>query len=386
MLDRLQPAPAGLPMLRTLPAALDPAVHPLHKARALVTLLDAAGVEPARALAGAGLQARDLDNVAARMSIRQLIGVFRNAHALVDDPLFALRGGLQCHLPMLGYFGLLLLTSANWKQLMTCFGKHRQLSTPVLGVNVSLSELHCVMSYFDAYDLEPELFDFILDFHLGMALTYQRDLYGEGFQLAGVRLSRAKPRHAAEIVRLYGAPVRFGAARDEIFWDRRWVGEPMRMADPLTAQALGEICNQLCEQIAAGSGVAGAVTRMLEEAPHDFPGVDEVAARMHVTSRTLRRWLQAEGASYAGIRDTVRARMAIRYLRATRMKTDEIARELGFGATASFRSAFRRWTGRQPSDFRPHSRGRGDVPWVGQPVRDAAEAISDRLQVENQQG
>src|SRR5690606_4493904 len=142
-------------------------------------------------------------------------------------------------------------------QLMTCFEKHRQLSTPVLGVNVSLSELHCVMSYFDAYDLEPELFDFILDFHLGMALTYQRDLYGEGFQLAGVRLSRAKPRHAAEIMRLYGAPVRFGAARDEILWDRRWVGEPMRMADPLTAQALEEICGQLCEQIAAGSGVAG---------------------------------------------------------------------------------------------------------------------------------
>ena len=386
MLERPEPGRAGLPMLRTLPSALDPAVHPMHKVRALVALLDAAGVDGASTLAGVGLQARDLDNVAARMSIRQLIGVFRNAHTLVDDPLFALRGGLQCHLPVLGYFGLLLLTSANWRQLMGCFEKHRQLSTPALGVNVSVSDAHCVMTYFDAHDLEPELFSFILDFHLGMALTYQRDLYGEGFQLAGVRLSRPKPRHAAEIMELYGAPVRFGAARDEIFWERTWVDKPMRMADPLTAQALEEICGQLCEQIAAGSGVAGVVTRMLEEARYDFPGIDEVAARMHVTSRTLRRWLLAEGASYAGILDTVRARMAIRYLRATRMKTDEIARVLGFGATASFRSAFRRWTGRQPSHFRPHSRGRGDVPWVGQSVGAAGAASGDGLQVENQQG
>ncbi|MGV2978987.1 AraC family transcriptional regulator [Camelimonas sp. ID_303_24] len=386
MPDRPEPGGVSLPTLRTLPSALDPAVHPLHKARALVALLDAAGVDADSALAGVGLQARDLDNVAARMSIRQLIGVFRNAHALVDDPLFALRGGLQCHLPVLGYFGLLMLTSANWPQLMTYFERHRQLSTPALGVNVALSDAHCIMTYFDAHDLEPELFSFILDFHLGMALTYQRDLYGEEFQLAGVRLSRPRPRHADEIVGLYGAPVRFGAARNEIFWDRKWVGAPMRMADPLTAQALGEICDQLSDQIAAGSGAAGAVTRMLEEARYDFPGIDEVAARMHVTSRTLRRWLLAEGASYAGILDTVRARMAIRYLRATRMKTDEIARILGFGATASFRTAFRRWTGRQPSHFRPHSRGRGDVPWVGQPDGAAGAASGGGLQVENQQG
>lgn len=356
---------AGIPELRTLPSALDPAVHPMHKARALVALLQDAGVEPAQALAGTGILARDLDNVAARMSIRQLIGVFRNARALVDDPLFALRSGLRVHLTVLGYFGLILLSSERWTQSMTYFSRYRQLSTPVLGVNFTLSGRHWAMTYFDALDLEPDLFNFILDFHLGMALTYKRDLYGDSFAFTRVQLTYAAPAHAEDIERLFEAPVTFGADRNDLIWNMAWNDKPIRLADALTAQALGEICDQLCVQIAAESGKAGHVTRLLEESKYEFPGIEEVAARLNVTSRTLRRWLLAEGTSYANILDTVRARLAIRYLRATHMKTDEISRLLGFSATASFRSAFRRWTGRQPSHFRPHSRARGDVPRVG---------------------
>ena len=44
--------------------------------------------------------------------------------------------------------------------------------------------------------------------------------------------------------------------------------------------------------------------------------------------------------------------LAIEYLRKTRMTNDEIASRLGYSDAANFRHAFRRWTFRQPSDFR----------------------------------
>ncbi len=76
------------------------------------------------------------------------------------------------------------------------------------------------------------------------------------------------------------------------------------------------------------------------------------ADRLHMTSRTLRRKLLAEGTCYAKLPASVRKELAIRYLRTTRMKTEAIAQSLGFSDVANFRQAFRKWTNKNPSEFR----------------------------------
>ena len=48
----------------------------------------------------------------------------------------------------------------------------------------------------------------------------------------------------------------------------------------------------------------------------------------------------------------LRVHIALRYLRETRMTTQDIAFALGFSDAANFRHAFRRWTGRTPNEFR----------------------------------
>ena len=68
--------------------------------------------------------------------------------------------------------------------------------------------------------------------------------------------------------------------------------------------------------------------------------------------RTLRRRLEAQGTSYRLILAEVRRRLAIEYLRKTRMTTEEIASRLGYSEAANFRHAFARWTGKSPHDYR----------------------------------
>ena len=74
--------------------------------------------------------------------------------------------------------------------------------------------------------------------------------------------------------------------------------------------------------------------------------------KLHTTSRTLRRRLHLEGTSYQDLLAEVRCNLAKEYLRGTRMTTEDIAETLGFSDAANFRHAFRRWTGRNPSEFR----------------------------------
>lgn len=71
-----------------------------------------------------------------------------------------------------------------------------------------------------------------------------------------------------------------------------------------------------------------------------------------VAPRTLRRKLEAEGTSYSELLSSVRHALAVDYLGTTLLSVEDVASALGFSDTASFRHAFKRWTGRTPNAYR----------------------------------
>jgi AraC-like DNA-binding protein len=88
------------------------------------------------------------------------------------------------------------------------------------------------------------------------------------------------------------------------------------------------------------------------EQPGRFPSADAMARQLGMHPRALRRRLEAERTSYRDIVAEIRMRLAVEYLRTTRMTNEDIASRLGYSDAANFRHAFLRWTGKNPSDFR----------------------------------
>ena len=86
--------------------------------------------------------------------------------------------------------------------------------------------------------------------------------------------------------------------------------------------------------------------------PGEFPDMEAVAAALKMTSRTLRRRLEAEGTSFLAIVDDVRCSLATEYLKTTKMSTEDVAMLVGFSDTANFRRALKRWTGKGPAELR----------------------------------
>ena len=94
----------------------------------------------------------------------------------------------------------------------------------------------------------------------------------------------------------------------------------------------------------------------------DLPDdLEQIAESLYMTSRTLRRKLDAEGTSYSELLTRLRKALAIDYLRTTMLSTEDIALKLGFSDAVGFRHAFKRWTGKTPGDFR-HERFPGFGP------------------------
>ncbi|MFD7845370.1 helix-turn-helix transcriptional regulator [Nocardia sp. NPDC059764] len=75
----------------------------------------------------------------------------------------------------------------------------------------------------------------------------------------------------------------------------------------------------------------------------------EVAARLHVTERTLRRQLATAGESFSSVRDRVRERRATYLLQDSGLPISAIAHQIGYSDIREFRRAYIRWTGSAPS-------------------------------------
>ncbi len=91
---------------------------------------------------------------------------------------------------------------------------------------------------------------------------------------------------------------------------------------------------------------------LLEGLPSGLVAVEDVAKKLALSTRTLQRRIEAEGASFQQILRETREALARHYLENTTLPTAEIAFLLGFDEANSFYRAFRAWTGSTPDSVR----------------------------------
>ncbi len=95
---------------------------------------------------------------------------------------------------------------------------------------------------------------------------------------------------------------------------------------------------------------------MVLSANGTVPTLSQVASRLFVSTRTLRRRLEDAQTSYQEIVAETRRDLAVRYLTQTCLSTEAIAEILGYSDTANFRQAFKRWTRESPQQYRRRAR------------------------------
>ncbi len=89
-----------------------------------------------------------------------------------------------------------------------------------------------------------------------------------------------------------------------------------------------------------------------EELCGGSPTLEHLAARLHMSARTLHRRLAEEGTTFRRVVTDVRRELAERHLREQRLAIGEIGFLLGFSEASAFHRAFKRWTGWPPLAYR----------------------------------
>lgn len=168
-----------------------------------------------------------------------------------------------------------------------------------------------------------------------------------------------KPKHSKAYHDYFHSPCAFAAPHAALEMPNQLLQSSSPFYDPEAWQnyqiKLEQQLNKLSrnsEQDESAKPYTRHVYRFLSTGPLPFPSVEEAAAHLAMTSRSLSRHLKNEGSSFRDIRNQLLKEYAQYYLKESDLTVDTIACQLGYKDFSSFRRAFKQWFGYSPSEFR----------------------------------
>ncbi len=178
-------------------------------------------------------------------------------------------------------------------------------------------------------------------------------LVGRRIPIRSVDFRCAEPRQGADYRLFFGAPVRFSHPVSRLAFDRTVLKLPIARTEQALKQFLRGAPANILVRYRYDAGLAASVRQRLRQtAPSAWSSLSDLAMQMRMSSSTLRHRLQAEGQSYAAIKDEIRRGLAIELLLQGKGSVSDIATQLGYSEPSAFHRAFRKWTTKSPSAFR----------------------------------
>jgi AraC-like DNA-binding protein len=196
-----------------------------------------------------------------------------------------------------------------------------------------------------------------IEFCMFAALRLCRMLTGQNLVPQHFSISHHRSEAIPEMARLVGTNVEFGADRDEFALNADARELPLVHADPFLNNLLLKYCETALADRRADKNqlptrVENAIASVL---PHGRVLVEDVARSLGMSERTLARKLSDEGLNFTEILQELRRDLATRYLDDRKLHVSKIAWLLGFNEVSAFTHAFKRWTGKTPSEMRTAS-------------------------------
>jgi AraC-like DNA-binding protein len=309
------------------------------------------GAEPAKVLSAAGIDPAVLRNPENHISFVELGRLFQVCVSATGCQHFGLLVGMRATIDHLGLVGRLMRNAPTFGEAILDLVTNQPRY--IRGA-VSYLMTQNQVAYWGYAIHRPEVpnTEQISDGAVGVGFRLMREL--AGVSPSEVLLSRSSPRNIGPITRLFGVPTRFNAEQHALVFPKPLLDRPIRGADPKLRQILEKT---VAEYWAVRQPTTAERVGRVLRARVVFGNVslEEVAARLSVHPRTLKRKLQAEGASFRSLLNESRFQVARQLLAGTRIEVTDIALSLGYSEASGLTHAFRRWSGSAPSEWRARS-------------------------------
>jgi AraC-like DNA-binding protein len=304
----------------------------------------------------AGIDADAMGRADHFVSLDQLDALLSTAFGEAEDPFFGLRVGQDNHYSNLDLLGNLLATAGSLYDALQCVLRFKDLIVPYLTFELSEADEAVEFSSRGCQSLNFLNMRAHNEVVVATIVAIGRSLVGGDLDLRRVSFRHAEPEDTGPYDEFFAAPIAFDQPCNAVEIGSQRLHEPLPTAFPKYHQRLTALAEQQLQRIRRAQGITGQVLSLLQQASGGgASSVEQVAARLNLTARTLQRRLRAEGVTFAALRDQTRHQRACELL-AGDEEMAAIAEQLGFSDTANFYHAFKRWQGCTPGAWRRQHR------------------------------
>lgn len=178
--------------------------------------------------------------------------------------------------------------------------------------------------------------------------------------LARVDWAHPEPPHAEEYQRMFAPLQRFDAPATQAVFDARVLAGAVSVTPASLKAFLRDAPQSVFLKQVVPTGLGDRARRLCRaalDAGLPAPTLAELADALGLSTATLRRRLDAEGAAWGPLKDAVRRDLALQLLAEGTLPVADVAARLGFEDASTFYRAFRKWTGCAPGAWRAARHG-----------------------------
>jgi AraC-like DNA-binding protein len=328
-----------------------PSAHVLQ----LAELVERWGITAEQLLGELGLSRARLSDPAVRLPMADFARLIQRARLLTGEPGLGFHLGLKMRISVHGYVGFAAMTAANLRQAIELACQFGPTRSSALTLRLEERGTEAALVVDETCDLGKARDAIVIAFLVGL---WKVGNTITGHELAGsVDFAFAEPDYYGRFESLLPGRARFSRPANRLSFDAATLDLPLLQADPTALRLARDQCERELEELRGRGGLLAQVEALVLQREGGYRTLEELAAEMRISPRTLKRRLKAHGTGYSELLDRAR-RVEAKRLLGSELSIEQIATRLGYSDAANFTRAFRRWTGQTPGA----SRGRFDGP------------------------
>ena len=315
--------------------------------------LEDQGCDSSELFRSAGLDPERLNDPNARYPIAAGSRLLELAVEKTRDPYFNLRIANYWHPTTLHALGYSWMASDSLKEALERLVLYHRLINDLDYLALQRQDRHFVLTL-SPDKLVGSALHYDIDMSNSIVNHMCRILLGENFRFAQLTVPALHPTPGSILESHFGTTVHYSGEVTRIFFSEADVLGKSPAANAVLARANDQVITDYLASFDQDQIATRAQSEIIRQLASGSVNRDDIAAKLHMSPKTLQRRLVEEGTNFRQLLDETREHLARQYVKDSRLLLAEVTYLLGFSDTANFNRAFRRWTGMTPTRFRKH--------------------------------
>ncbi len=324
----------------------------MHLLRPTFRVLDMKGYKVEQLLNGTGLSLTDIQNIYTVISRDQELTIHQNIVDQVDEPGVGLEVGYHTHLLDIGPVGHAMSAARSMREASVLLTRFSHTVMTLFRWSASVEGKHVVARLDATVLMTEEIRRYASDWVMSTMINRLSDIVGESVVPARVCVNYASDGYDSRYLEYLGCVPEFDCDSTFAVYPLPLFDRTLLIYDPEVKDSAERLCRSLELRLNVDENLCNHVKALIKRRPGFWPDVNYVAEKLEISTRVLRRRLQDSGTNYQTLLNATRQEVAENLLETTNGTMQDIADLCGFSAVKNFSSAFKRWTGMPPSQYR----------------------------------